>query len=71
MFSYVAETKSKFDSFRIANIENGIWGMSCEIKYFFLKDWNTVTKFLRLRSKLFHSIMADGKKKFWKSYALS
>ena len=38
MFSYVAETKSKFDSFRIANIENGIWGMSCEIKYFFLKD---------------------------------
>ena len=27
-------------------------------------------EFLRVRSKLFHSIIADRKKDFWKSYSL-
>ena len=69
MFSFVAQTKSdsynKFDSFRIANIKNRIWGRSYEIKYFFLKT-EILLEFLRLGSKLFHSIIAEGKKEFLK-----
>ena len=46
MFSYVAQTESKscnkFICFRIMNIKKRIWERSYEIKYFFLKDWNTL-----------------------------
>ena len=70
MFSQVAQTESKscnkFNSFRIVNIKKRIWGRLYEIKYFFLKDWNTLRVSKRLGSKLFHSIIADGKKEFLK-----
>ena len=61
----MAQTKSKscdkFDSFRIANIKNIIWGRSYELSIFSLKT-EMLLEFLRLGSKLFHSIKADGKK---------
>ena len=42
-----------------------IWERSYEIKHFSLKT-EILLEFLRLRSKLFHSRIADGKKEFWK-----
>ena len=41
-----------------------------KVSIFSLKT-EILLEFLRLGSKLFHSIIADGKKNFWKSYALS
>ena len=65
----MAQTKSKscnkFDSFRIVNIKKRIWGRSYEIKYFSLKT-EIFLEFLILGSKLFHSIIAVGKKEFSK-----
>ena len=65
----LAQTKSKssnkFDSFRIANIKNRIWGRSYEIKYFSLKT-EIPSEFLRFGSKLMHSIIADRKKELLK-----
>ena len=56
----MTQTKSKscnnFDSFRIANIKNRIWGRS-----------SYRLEFLRLGSKLFHLIAPDGKREFLKT----
>ena len=41
-----------------------------KVSIFSLKT-EILLEFLRFGSKLFHSIIADGKKNFWKSYALS
>ena len=58
------------NSFRSVTNKKGIWGRSYEIKYFFIEDWNTL-RVSKMGSKLFHSIIADGKIFFWKCYTLS
>ena len=70
MFSKVAQTESKsfnkFNFFRILTIKKRIKGKSYEIKYFFFLKTEILLEFLKIGSKLFHSIIADGEKEFLK-----
>ena len=60
----MAQTKSKscnkFDSFRIANIKNRIFGRSYEIKYFSLKT-QILFEFLRLGMVVFENFIKETK----------
>ena len=62
MFSEVTQTKSKscFNSFRIVNTKHKIWGSRVKLSIFSLKT-EILFQCLRLESKLFHKIIADGK----------
>ena len=72
MTSYikVAQTESKscdkFNSFRIVTIKNEF---SIKLSIFTLKT-EILLEFRRLECKVFHSIIADGKKIIFESYAL-
>ena len=60
---------NKFNSFRIVTIKKRIWGRSYAIKYFFFKCWNTL-RVSKTGSKLFNSIIADGKNFFFEKVML-
>ena len=60
-----SKSRNKFNSFRIVNIKKGIWEGRMKVSIFSLKT-EILLEFLRLGSKLFHSIIADGKKEFLK-----
>ena len=65
----MAQTESKscnkFNSFRIVTIKKKFGEGRMTLSIFSLKT-EILLEFLRLGSKLFHSIMADGKKEFLK-----
>ena len=61
--------KFKFNSFKIVTIRKRIWESSMKLSIFSLKT-ETLLEFLRMASKLFHSIIVDGKKNL-KNYVLS
>ena len=75
MFSYVSQTEfkscNKLNSFNIVNISKKEFGEGrMKLRIFSLKP-EILLEFPRLGSKLFHSIITDGKIFFLKSYALS
>ena len=61
-----ANTQScnKFNSFMIFTFENIIWGWPDKIQVLFFKALKLPT-FRMLRSRLFHSITAEGKKRIY------
>ena len=69
MFSEVAQTESKscnkFNFFRIVTVKKKFEEGRMKLSIFSLKT-EILLEFLRLGSKLFHSIIADGKKEFLK-----
>ena len=75
MTSYikVAQTESKscdkFNSFRIVTIKNEFRESRIKLSIFALKT-EILLEFRRLECKVFHSIIADGKKIIFESYAL-
>ena len=69
MTHFYVQPRDKSNTFIIITIKNITWGRSNEFRILFLKS-TKLFEFGRVGSKLFHSMLVEGKKEFLKKLCL-